>query len=83
MYPTEDEQSTKRKPALLLGQIAGFASGLVVALLLETDSRITAVSGMVLGAAAGFWFQAGYSLWIKLGVALVSILSVAFIWWPY
>ena len=70
------------KRAILIGQVGGFGAGLVVALLLSTDSRITAISGMILGTAAGFLTQTQYSLWTRVGVALVTLLSVAYVWWP-
>jgi hypothetical protein len=59
MNPPEVDQSSKRKSALLIGHISGFAAGLAIAMALGTDSRMTAVSGMVLGAAAGFWLMCG------------------------
>ena len=82
MVSPEHDQSIQRKSALLVGQIAGFLAGLVVALILGTDSRITAFSGMVLGAAAGIWIQNQYPFWIRLGVALFSVLSITYVWWP-
>ena len=79
---SENYQSSMYKRAILIGQIGGFAAGLVLALLLSTDSRVTAISGMVLGTAAGFLTQTQYSLWTRVGVALVTLLSVTYIWWP-
>jgi len=79
---TESNQSAMHKRAILIGQIGGFGAGLIVALLLSTDSRMTAISGMILGTAAGFLTQTQYSLWIRVSVALVTLLSVTYIWWP-
>ena len=81
MDPTENEQGAERKNPLLIGQIAGFGAGLVVALLFGTNSGRTAISGWVLGMAAAFLFQTRYSLWTRVGVSLISILSVTFVWW--
>ena len=82
MDPHEVDHDSKRKSALLIGQISGFAAGLVIAMVLGTDSRMTAFSGMVLGAAAGFSLQVHYSSWIRMGFAAISILSVSYVWWP-
>jgi hypothetical protein len=81
MDSTEDEQGAERKSPILIGQIGGFGAGIVVALLFGTDGGKTAISGMVLGTAAQFLFQTRYSLWARIGVSLISILSVTFVWW--
>ena len=81
MDSTENEQGADRKYPIVIGQIAGFGAGLVVAVLFGTDSGRTATSGWVLGIAAAFLLQTQYSLWIRVGVSLVSILSVTFVWW--
>lgn len=78
----DDQVAKRRKNAILIGQIGGFGTGLAIALLLGTDSRITAVSGMVLGTAAGSLIQTQYSLWTRVGVSLIAILSVTYVWWP-
>jgi len=78
---TKDEQGAERKSPILIGQIGGLVAGIVVALLFGTDSGKTAISGMVLGAATQFLFQNRYSLWSRVGVSLISILSVTFVWW--
>lgn len=77
----EDGQSAEEKNPILIGQIGGFGTGLVVAILFGTDAGKTAISGMVLGVAAQFLLQTRYSLWARVSVFLVSILSVAFVWW--
>ena len=81
MDPTGDERGAERKYPILIGQIAGFGAGLIVALLFGTDSGKTAISGWVLGVAAAFLLQTRYSLWTRVGVSLISILSVTFVWW--
>jgi len=81
MTSTEDDQGTNSKYAIVFGPIGGIVAGLVFALLFGTDSRMTATSGMVLGMAAGFLIQTRYSLWIRVGVSLFTILSVTYVWW--
>ncbi|MCH9693484.1 MAG: hypothetical protein K0U72_03150 [Gammaproteobacteria bacterium] len=81
MDSTEDEKNTQRNSPILIGQLGGLAAGIVVALIFGTDGGKTAISGMVLGAAAQFLFHIRYSLWSRLGVSLISIMAVAFAWW--
>jgi hypothetical protein len=81
MDSTENKQDAERKYPILIGQIGGFGAGLVVALLFGTDSGRTAISGWVLGIAVAFLLQTRYPLWTRVGVSLISILSVTFVWW--
>ena len=81
MDSTEDGQGAKRKYSIVIGQSAGFGAGIVVAFLFGTNAGTTAISGMVLGAAAGFLIRTEYSLWARAGVALISILAVTYRWW--
>ena len=69
----------RRKRAVLVVMIAGLGVGLVFSLFFGTDSRLAASFGMLLGAAAGLFFQVEYPPWVRVSLSVLTISIVVFV----